>query len=422
MLSYQELANFQRKMREKVQLNMVGGTIVSTNGSNGLTPGTAPQYRVMEYVPSFLRPYTTVQRTVDDKGRLINVDSTDLRFNQYDAIAKDIIEGVKNERYAQLVIQGTDTMPYAGRFFGMRLPFKDYFVGIVGSMRPIEDPNSDAPKNLEAAFVASQELAPGTYVFMNNGNILHATRVIKTRTHPRSYTGRAFESVNYPLLGRVKKGRIEFTKRGEDAHERFRRRQKERSFLKQSIQELYGGHDYPIYLDHHTPNSVYVFDQDPETSVREMEHAYRDGYKVMVIRAYGSGGITPEVQREIERWTKNDRYVLVTTQVPSGRIDSAYEVNRRATEAGAIPCYDMYTTTVEAKAKLAVALTDTADDFRKVMYYNFEDEMDDHLMPDNGPTTDDQFLEILAKDAKKHSNGKSVLKRAEEAGRNIGIF
>ncbi len=331
--------------------------------------------------------------------------------------------GVRNGYTSQIDIQGTDSMTYAAAFLALRLPFKDYSVILVGSMLPMKTEDSDAYNNLKAALAVAQKGLPGTYVAINDGEVMRATRAFKTgpntagpnrpigaRTVPEK---QSFESIHYPVLfnfspnGSPDKGAMR-------KQVRFRERSKERSeFFKdpeRGLSDLYGG--WPIYLDQYEP--VYVLDLHTNFEPDELDQAFKDGYKAVVIKAAGTGGLfnTPKDRAlvpKIKRFTDDGRFVAVTSRVLRAIVNKEYEVNRRSEEAGAVICYDMHSELVIAKTELAAGIADTPEDFRMFMLYNFEDEVNEDLIPPWERTTNDQLAEILKKAAprqdKRNGNG-----------------
>ena len=67
-------------------------------------------------------------------------------------------------------------------------------------------------------------------------------------------------------------------------------------------------------------------------------------------------------------------------------------------------CYDMHSELVIAKAELAGGIADRHQDFKRVMLYNFEDELNEALIPPEERTTDEQLLDILRR---AHERGHS---------------
>ncbi len=407
--SYAVEKSTEQRGHRGIQFHLAGGTILSEPTPYGLMPVSSGEELLRRYAPEIVGDACVTQ--------LKQMDSTDMHFEDYKKVAESIVGGVRNGHKSHIVVQGTDTMPYGAAFLSLRLPFKDYHVGIVGSMYPIGE-GSDALCNLRAAFAAAEQGWPGTYVIMNNGEVLRASRAVKTRAN-KVFRGEivpevhSFQSLHYPVLARLSDGSVEYTRRGKSAQKRFLKRKERDDFLRTSLADLYRD---PVFLPYH--ENVYVIDLHPNFDPDQMDQAFETGYRAAVIRAPGTGGVslTPAEKNLVERinrWTRDGRYIVITSRVPNAIVDRTYEVNRRSEQAGAVLCYDMHPDLVIAKTELASAIADSPEDFTQVMQYNFEDEIRESLVPRHERTTDEQLAGILERAFlrdKNNGNGSKAKK------------
>ncbi len=107
-----------------------------------------------------------------------------------------------------VILHGTDTMEETAFFLDITVPSNIPIV-FTGAMRAATDPNPDGPANIrDAALVAAHPKSHGRGVLIvMNGEIHSARRVMKVDTSEVD----AFESIQPPDLGKVRKGRVHFS-------------------------------------------------------------------------------------------------------------------------------------------------------------------------------------------------------------------
>jgi len=150
------------------------------------------------------------------------IDSTDLElahiYTLYSRIVSSSADGF-------VIIHGTDTLAYTAAALSFLLPLevlKSKSIAVTGSMKPLQDPDTDAVKNLIDAFVSVVSGVKGLHVVFN-GKIIVGTRASKVRV--KTVRGRtavtevdAFDSVNAEPLGRVEGGEVILN---HDLHEEY---------------------------------------------------------------------------------------------------------------------------------------------------------------------------------------------------------
>lgn len=117
-------------------------------------------------------------------------------------------ESMTQRPHGIVILHGTDTMEETAFFLDITVPSNIPIV-FTGAMRAATDPNPDGPANMrDAALVAVHPKSHGRGVLIvMNGEIHSARRVMKVDTSEVD----AFESIQPPDLGKVRKGRVHFS-------------------------------------------------------------------------------------------------------------------------------------------------------------------------------------------------------------------
>ncbi len=183
-------------MKEKrILLIGTGGTIASEMGESGLEPELTSE-QLLRYIPD-------ISEICDvECQQLFSLDSTNIQPKHWARIA-----GAIRERYREfdgfVISHGTDTMAYTAAALSYLIQGCPKPIVLTGAQKPIGFETTDSKQNLrDALTVASADMPGVTLVF--NGKIIMGTRARKT--HSKSFE--AFSSINYPLLGMVRDGRV----------------------------------------------------------------------------------------------------------------------------------------------------------------------------------------------------------------------
>ena len=180
---------------KKILLIATGGTIASSESKDGLTPSIDVK-QLLSYIPE-IEAFCHLEGV-----SIMSVDSTNMNPSLMVKIAQAIYDHY--EDYDGFVVShGTDTMAYTAAGLSYLIQGSPKPIVLTGAQRPIGFETTDSKENLRDAFtVAASDMAGVMLVF--NGKIIMGTRARKTR----SKSFEAFSSINYPLLGMVRDGRI----------------------------------------------------------------------------------------------------------------------------------------------------------------------------------------------------------------------
>lgn len=190
-------------MTDEVWVLTTGGTIAQASRPGGpAAPGFDPTTLVADLD---LAGVTISVRPVMSKG------SKDLIPSDWVTIAAAVAECVQAGARGVIVLHGTDTMHYTAAALSYMLRGLSVPVVLTGSMIPGGDRGSDAFSNLRdaVAVAATADLAEVCVVFSADAertcaNVIRGTRARKAHSQAIA----AFESVDAPVLGVVRDGRV----------------------------------------------------------------------------------------------------------------------------------------------------------------------------------------------------------------------
>jgi L-asparaginase len=261
-----------------------------------------------------------------DVSILMNVDSTELVPSRWDDVAAHVAERM-GDYDGFVVVHGTDTMAYTAAALSFALRGLAKPVVLTGSQRPLRSIPSDGRANLVSAVDLARRDVPEVSVFFGR-QLLRGNRARKVSAERYD----AFESPNYPPLGRVGLD--------VDLHPALIRRPTE-PFRRLS------GFD---------PAVAHVSCW-PGAAGEALAHAVQAGAKAVVVGAYGTGNLPASDAgwpRAIRSARERGVVVLLITQCGHGGVQPhLYEGGRAALAAGAIPGADL---TVEAALVKAMHL------------------------------------------------------------------
>lgn len=316
---------------KKILLIATGGTIASTTGKHGLSP-TVSAEELLGFVPE-INNFCTA-----DYIQPYNIDSTNITPAHWLKLAAAIRENY-DDYDGFVVCHGTDTMAYTAAVLSYLIQNSKKPIVLTGSQKPIDLEDTDARINLRDAFsyAASDKSAQTTIVFQ--GKAIAGTRAKKIRT--KSFN--AFESVDFPILGTVRDGRV------------LQYIEPPESVKKAVSPAFYERLDGRVGLCCLTPGfSGAVLD------------AYFENNDAVVLSGYGTGGIPGgeyyDLYDVIEKWRGKSKTLVVTTQVQSEGSDMGiYRVGRDFKERfSVLESYDM--TWESIITKLMWILSETRDE------------------------------------------------------------
>lgn len=281
-------------LMKKILLIATGGTIASHLGAEGLTPKIGAD-GLLQYVPEvfgFCQPSAM---------QLYNIDSTNVTPEHWIGLATTIRD-YYDEYDGFIVCHGTDTMSYTAAMISYMVQHSPKPIVFTGSQQPIDREDTDARINLRDSFLYAASEAASDVVIVFQGNIIAGTRAKKIRT--KSFN--AFTSVGFPNLAVIRDGRIiQYI-----------------AAPKQEKPAFYLTLNRKVGLLTLTPGAC-----------SEVLDAYFRCYDAVVLSGYGTGGIPDSdyygFYSVIERWRKQGKTLVVTTQVQEEGSDmSIYQVGR----------------------------------------------------------------------------------------------
>ena len=292
-------------MTKKLLLLTTGGTIASVASDDGLRPG--------ESGSELLKTLGTLPFDVTVKD-ILEMDSSNIQPEEWTLIAQEIYQA-RNDYDGIVVSHGTDTMAYTASMLTFMLENINLPVVLTGSQVPMNIPLSDAPDNLNLAFTAALDCAPGIYLAFNR-KVMRGCRSVKVRT--TSFD--AFESVNFPLIAQVTSDGFQILQSQPVSHGECRLNTTIDTNV--SLVKLFPGFD-PTLL-----------------------HAMADnGCHGIVIEAYGLGGMTfirRNLVAAVGKLIRKGIPVIAASQCLYERSDlTKYEVGQQALLEGAISAHDM---------------------------------------------------------------------------------
>lgn len=311
--------------KKRILLIGTGGTIASEMGENGLEPELTSK-QLLRYIPDIFDICEA------ECIQLFSLDSTNIQPGHWVRIASAIQE--RFYEYDGFVIShGTDTMAYTAAALSYLVQNSPKPIILTGAQKPIGFETTDSKQNLRDAFTVASSNLPGVMLVFNS-KIIMGTRARKTR----SKSFEAFSSINYPLLGLVRDGRI------------------------------------IRYIHWEVPSPVRFYDTvDPKVALLKLVPGIGCGVaeyllsqnNALIIESFGVGGLPSyhagDYYETVKRGMAAGKTVVMTTQVENEGSDlSVYHVGSSIKQN--LPILEAYDMTTEAVvAKLMWILGQTAD-------------------------------------------------------------
>ncbi len=255
-----------------------------------------------------------------DATLLYNILSENMKPEYWIELAREVYRSLKKDYEGVIITHGTDTMHYSSAALSFMVSTPKPVV-FVGAQRSSDRPSSDAAINMIcAARTALSDL--GEVVVVMHGttsdDFCYIHRGVKVR---KNHTSRrdAFQSVNYPPLGKVSypDGKIEWLA------DRFRRGERELK-LKDKLEKR-----------------VVLIKFFPGLSPEILDFYYDKGYRGFVIEGTGLGHVSTDWVETIKK-IADDSLVVMTSQCLWGRVcDRVYDTGRYLLQAGVIEGEDM---------------------------------------------------------------------------------
>lgn len=329
-------------MKKKILIITTGGTLACVQDEKGLVPGLSGN-DILSYISDITDFYDV------DFFELFQLDSANIQPENWKKIAETVY--AKHKEYDGMVIfHGTDTMAYTSSALSFMLQNLPIPVVITGSQLSILNPLADAVENCRCAIHMAGIKIPGVFLAFNRKVIL-GTRASKVRTT----SFHAFESINYPYAG-------EINSRGLDIRRAY-------------IPVPTGA----CRLETRLEEKVFLIKLVPGFDGKVFQFLYEQGYRGLIIEAFGMGGIpsmTSEVIDDLRDVIKKGMIVVVKSQCPYESSNlSLYETGRTALDAGVFQAYDMSTEAVVTKVMWILGKHWEREKIEEMFYKNLAGEI-----------------------------------------------
>ena len=326
---------------KKILLITTGGTIASIQTDNGLVPGLDGN-QLIEFIPRLKN-----MCHIDVKA-VFNLDSTNVYYKHWLMLVKVIKEEYEN--YDGFVIcHGTDTLSYTASVLSYLIQNSKKPIVLTGAQKPINLDISDAKTNLLDSFTYACENNSKGVVLIFNGNVILGTRARKIRT--KSFD--AFSSIDYPRIAIVKDGVV--------------------------IPYITNLNENTVFYDKLDPN-VGLLKLIPGLDYKVLEFMLQT-YDALVIESFGVGGLPNYEDRSfndlVEKYTKQGKIVVMTTQVPNEGSDIAiYQVGHYLKQnPNVLEAYDMTTEAVVTKLMWVLGITKDIKEIKDLFYKTISNDI-----------------------------------------------
>ena len=182
-------------MKKRICILYTGGTIGMRRTADGYVPEAGFSALLAEMLP--VHPLGDMpELRVHEYEQLI--DSANITPHDWYRMALDI-----EERYAEfdgfVVLHGTDTMAYTASALSFVFRGLDKPIIVTGSQIPLREMRNDARNNVITALILAADYPLPEVCLYFNGRLVRGNRATKVKAEGLE----AFDSPNYPLLGKV---------------------------------------------------------------------------------------------------------------------------------------------------------------------------------------------------------------------------
>jgi len=353
---------FNKKNLPKITILHTGGTVASKVDykTGAVSPSFSPE--------DLIKKFPELTKIANIRSILIsNILSENMRFHNYNQIAKAVEKELKNKPKGIIVTHGTDTLHYTAAALSFILENIHIPIILVGSQRSSDRPSADASQNLihAARFIKETDFT-GVAICMHSSQnddsslILPATKTRKMHSSRRD----AFKPINSKEIAKVD-NKITFSQKTTKPKEKFKLKP-----IKENIK---------IGILRAHPN---------------LYSSQIDSFKncnALILEGTGLGHLPTEkfdsksqentkILNSIKKLTKKIP-VIMTTQCIFGRTNmNVYSAGTKLKDAGVInDNSDISTETALIKA--AWLLSNHKKDFYKLWNKNLRGELNNRILP-----------------------------------------
>jgi len=330
---------------KKILLLTTGGTIASRKGDNGAKPELTGE-DLTQCIPEAAQICElTSEPVILREGKIEGIDSTNIQPEDWVKMAMAVYAGL--QKYDGIVIaHGTDTMAYTSSMLSFMLADLDKPVILTGSQNFMDDPFTDAKKNLLDAVRTAVEGYPGVYIVFG-GRIIKGTKASKVHTTKE----KAFDSINAPLSGKIKGKNV---------------------IMKYPLPPGTTG----VKLDIKISKDVFLLKLTPGINPVIIDTIVGMGCKGIVIEVFGLCGLPNDLCKPVRNAIEKGVAVAAMTQCRNGITDfSDYEVGTEAQKTGIIPVSNMTVEAAVTKLMWVLGHTTEPEEVKKWMQEDISGEL-----------------------------------------------
>ncbi len=331
----------------RVFIAYTGGTIGMLPGERGYEPRPGEFLKVFQSF-DYLGDPDLPEYTIEEFDPIL--DSANMRPSDWNRIA-GIIQDNYDAFDGFVVLHGTDTMAYTASALSFMLEGLQKPVILTGSQIPLCRIRSDGQRNVvESMILAAHYHLPEVCIHFG-GRLLRGNRATKVS----SAAIRAFDSPNFPALGRV-----------------GTRIQIRDDLVRRSAPGGLAVHA----LGGARVGALRLF---PGIEPEILENMLRPPLQGLVLECYGSGNAPVEDGRlpaVIEAATQRGVVVAISSQCPDGTVDlTGYATSSALARAGAISGLDMTAEALMTKMMYLIELGLPADQVKQRLQLNLRGEL-----------------------------------------------